>query len=41
MQVCKVIDVGKDTAGGGVMLQIVQHPVHLIHLTLGVLVLDA
>ena len=39
VEVLKVVDVGEDTAAGGVVLQVVQHAVYLIHLALGVLVL--
>ena len=39
VEILKVVDIGEDAAAGGVVLQIVQHPVHLIHLPLGVLVL--
>ena len=39
-EVGKVVDIGQDSAAGGVMLQIVEHPVHLIHVSLGIVVLD-
>ena len=35
-----VVETGEDAAGGGVVLQVVQHPVHLVHLPFGILVLD-
>ena len=41
MQVLKVVDVRQYPARGGVVLQIVEHPVHLVELALGVLVLHA
>ena len=39
VQVLEVVDIGQDAAAGGVVLQVVQHPVHLVHLPLGILVL--
>ena len=41
MQVFKIVDVRQNTAGGGVVLQVVDHPVNLIEHALLVLVLDA
>ena len=35
----EVVDIGEDAAAGGIVLQVIQHPIHLIHLPLGVLVL--
>ena len=40
VEVVVVVEAGEDAPGGGVVLQIVEHPVHLVHLPLGVLVLD-
>ena len=39
MKVGEVVDIRQNTAAGGVVLQVVQHPIHLIHLALRVLVL--
>ena len=39
VEVLEVIDIGEDAAGGGVVAQVVQHPVHLVKLPLGILVL--
>ena len=39
MQILKVIDIGHDAAAGGVVLQVVQHPIHLIELPLRIPVL--
>ena len=36
-----ILEVGENTAGGGIVLKIVKHPVHLIHLSLPVDMLDA
>ena len=41
VQVFKIVDVRQNTAGGGVVLQVVDHPVNLIEHALLVLVLDA
>ena len=35
-----VVETGEDAAGGGVVLQVIQHPVHLVKLPLGELVFD-
>ena len=34
----EVVDIGHDAAGGGVVLQVVEHPVHLVHVPLGIVV---
>ena len=39
MEVLKIIDIGHNAAGSRVVLQIVEHTVHLIHVPLGVVVL--
>ena len=39
VEVLEVVDIGEDAAGGGVVAQVVQHPVHLVKLPLGILVL--
>ena len=39
VEVLEVIDIGEDAAGGGVVAQVVQHPVHLVKRPLRVLVL--
>ena len=39
VQVVVVVEIGQDTPGGRVMLQVVEHPVHLVELPLGVAVL--
>ena len=39
MQILKVIDIGHNAAAGGVVLQVVQYPIHLIELPLRILVL--
>ena len=41
VEVLEVIEIGHDPAGGGVVLEVIKHPVHLVHLPLGVDVLDA
>ena len=40
VEVLEVIDIGHDAPGGGVVLEIIEHPVHLVHLPLGIAVLD-
>ena len=40
MEILVVVKTGEDAAGGGVVLQVIQHPVHLVHLPFGILVLD-
>ena len=39
MEILEVVEIGENTAAGRVVLQVVQHPIHLIHLALRVLVL--
>ena len=39
MEVLEVVDVGHDPPGGRVVPQIVEHPIHLVHVPLGVVVL--
>ena len=39
MQVLKIVNIREDAAAGRVVLQVVQHPVHLGHLPLGILML--
>ena len=41
VEVLKIVEIGEDAAAGGIVLQVVQHTIHLIHLTLRVLVLHA
>ena len=41
VEVLEVVDVGENAAGGGIVLQVVQHPVHLVHVALGIVVLHA
>ena len=41
VEILEVIEIGEDAAAGGVVLQVVQHTIHLIHLALRVLVLHA
>ena len=41
MEVCKIVEVGQDASAGGVVLQVVQYPVHLVKLPLRVDVLHA
>ena len=41
VQVLEIVDIGQDAAGGGVVLQVIQHPIHLVEHALLVLVLDA
>ena len=41
MEILKIVEIGEDAAAGGIVLQVVQHTIHLIHLTLRVLVLHA
>ena len=38
-QIVVVVQVGQNPPGGGVVLEIVEHPVHLVHVPLGVVVL--
>ena len=40
MQVLVVVQTGEDPPGRGIVFQVVEDPVHLVHLTLRVLVLD-
>ena len=40
-QIGKGVDVGHDAAGGGVVLEIPEHLVHLVHVPLGIVVLHA
>ena len=39
MQVLKIVNIREDAAAGRVVLQVVEHPIHLIHVPLGVVVL--
>ena len=39
VQILKIVDIRQDAAAGRVVLQVVQHPVHLVHLPLGILML--
>ena len=39
VQILKIIEVRENAPGGGVVLQIIQHPVHLVKLPLGIGVL--
>ena len=41
MQILERINIRQDAAGGGVVLQVVEHAVHLVEFALGILVLDA
>ena len=41
MEVFKIVDIGQNAPGSGIVLQIVQHPVHLVKHPLFVLMLDA
>ena len=34
-----VVEVRQDAAGGGVVLEVIEHPVHLVHVPLGIVVL--
>ena len=38
-QIMVVVQVGENAPGGGIVLQVIQHPVHLVHLSLRVAVL--
>ena len=40
-EICKIIDVGEDPAAGWVVLQVIKHPIHLIHVPFGIVVLHA
>lgn len=41
MQILKIVKVGQDPTGAGVVLQVIKDPVHLIEHALLVLMLDA
>ena len=41
MQILERVDIRQDAAGGGVVLQVIEHAVHLVEFALGILVLYA
>ena len=41
MKILEIVDAGEDPPGGGVVLQIIQHPVHLVKHAFLILVLDS